>query len=151
MKSNKSTEPLVPDELVPELVKECTTTFLQLNSTELASQLTLRDFQVKCFFILLFVSFYSQLLCFLSQTLLSVAELISNCWGYFFSCFLSLRRFFSLKHSNYLSLSHSFPPISSITRFLTFVLILYPFLFLPSLFFSLLSLKLNTESDTAFS
>ena len=41
-----STEPLVPDELASELTKENSVTFLQLNSSEVAAQLTLRDFQL---------------------------------------------------------------------------------------------------------
>lgn len=46
MKSNKSTEPLVSDELAPELLKESQTSLLQLNANILAAQLTLQDFAV---------------------------------------------------------------------------------------------------------
>lgn len=41
-----STETLVPDELATELIKDSQTSFLQLNSIEIATQLTLEDFQV---------------------------------------------------------------------------------------------------------
>ena len=39
-----STEPLVPDELMDELVKESRVNFNQLDASELAAQLTLVDF-----------------------------------------------------------------------------------------------------------
>lgn len=41
-----STEPLVPDELMGELIKEGQISLIQLNTTEVASQLTLEDFKV---------------------------------------------------------------------------------------------------------
>ncbi|KAH8378456.1 hypothetical protein KR093_011501, partial [Drosophila rubida] len=44
LKLNDSTEPLVPDELALELVRESGVHFLQLNAYELAIQLTLQDF-----------------------------------------------------------------------------------------------------------
>ncbi|XP_017079502.2 LOW QUALITY PROTEIN: rap guanine nucleotide exchange factor 2 [Drosophila eugracilis] len=44
LKLNDSTEPLVPDELALELVRESSVYFLQLNAYELAIQLTLQDF-----------------------------------------------------------------------------------------------------------
>ncbi|XP_030377448.1 rap guanine nucleotide exchange factor 2 isoform X2 [Scaptodrosophila lebanonensis] len=44
LKLNDSTEPLVPDELALELVRESSVHFLQLNAYELAIQLTLQDF-----------------------------------------------------------------------------------------------------------
>ncbi|XP_068150276.1 rap guanine nucleotide exchange factor 2 isoform X2 [Drosophila tropicalis] len=44
LKLNDSTEPLVPDELALELVRESGVYFLQLNAYELAIQLTLQDF-----------------------------------------------------------------------------------------------------------
>lgn len=46
LKNNMSTETLVPDELATELIKDSQTSFLQLNSIEIATQLTLEDFQV---------------------------------------------------------------------------------------------------------
>ena len=45
IKNNMSTEPLVPDEMMADLLKDSATSFLQLNSAEVAAQLTLRDFQ----------------------------------------------------------------------------------------------------------
>ncbi|XP_016973395.1 rap guanine nucleotide exchange factor 2 isoform X2 [Drosophila rhopaloa] len=44
LKLNDSTEPLVPDELALELVRESSVHFLHLNAYELAIQLTLQDF-----------------------------------------------------------------------------------------------------------
>ncbi|XP_070854494.1 rap guanine nucleotide exchange factor 2 isoform X2 [Drosophila suzukii] len=44
LKLNDSTEPLVPDELALELVRESSVHLLQLNAYELAIQLTLQDF-----------------------------------------------------------------------------------------------------------
>lgn len=44
LKLNDSTEPLVPDELALELVRESDVNFLHLNAYELAIQLTLQDF-----------------------------------------------------------------------------------------------------------
>ncbi|XP_043654074.1 rap guanine nucleotide exchange factor 2-like isoform X1 [Drosophila teissieri] len=44
LKLNDSTEPLVPDELALELVRESNVHFLHLNAYELAIQLTLQDF-----------------------------------------------------------------------------------------------------------
>lgn len=41
-----STDSLVPDELRGELIKESQISLLQLNSAEVASQLTLEDFKV---------------------------------------------------------------------------------------------------------
>jgi len=41
-----STETLVPDELRADLIKEAQISLLQLNTTEVASQLTLEDFKV---------------------------------------------------------------------------------------------------------
>lgn len=41
-----STEPLVPDELMGDLIKEGQISLIQLNTTEVASQLTLEDFKV---------------------------------------------------------------------------------------------------------
>ncbi|KAL5018416.1 hypothetical protein ScPMuIL_004138 [Solemya velum] len=46
LKNNMSTETLVPDELMGELRKEAQINLLQLNTTEVASQLTLEDFKV---------------------------------------------------------------------------------------------------------
>ena len=45
IKNNMSTEPLVPDEMMCDLLKDSAVQFLQLNSAEVAAQLTLRDFQ----------------------------------------------------------------------------------------------------------
>ncbi|KAF8771177.1 Rap guanine nucleotide exchange factor 2 like protein [Argiope bruennichi] len=44
LKNNSSTEPLVPDELATELLRDSQVHFLQLNSVEVATQLTLEDF-----------------------------------------------------------------------------------------------------------
>lgn len=41
-----STEPLVPDELMGDLIKEAQISLIQLNTLEVASQLTLEDFNV---------------------------------------------------------------------------------------------------------
>ncbi|KAL3876620.1 hypothetical protein ACJMK2_034439 [Sinanodonta woodiana] len=46
LKNNMSTEPLVPDELMGDLIKEGQISLIQLNTTEVASQLTLEDFKV---------------------------------------------------------------------------------------------------------
>ncbi|KAL5018419.1 hypothetical protein ScPMuIL_004141 [Solemya velum] len=46
LRNNMSTETLVPDELMGELRKEAQINLLQLNTTEVASQLTLEDFKV---------------------------------------------------------------------------------------------------------
>lgn len=41
-----STEPLVPDELMGDLIKEAQISLIQLNTLEVASQLTLEDFNI---------------------------------------------------------------------------------------------------------
>jgi Rap guanine nucleotide exchange factor 2 len=41
-----STEPLVPDELMGDLIKEAQISLTQLNTLEVASQLTLEDFNI---------------------------------------------------------------------------------------------------------
>lgn len=46
LKNNMSSEPLVPDELAVELLKDSQVHLLQLNSVELATQLTLEDFSI---------------------------------------------------------------------------------------------------------
>ncbi|XP_067136215.1 rap guanine nucleotide exchange factor 6-like isoform X3 [Centruroides vittatus] len=46
LKNNTSTETLVPDELANELHRESQVHFLQLNSVEIATQLTLEDFSI---------------------------------------------------------------------------------------------------------
>ncbi|KAL3982798.1 RasGEF domain family protein [Acanthocheilonema viteae] len=46
LKNNSRSEPLVPDELAPEVLKEAETHLLQLNAQILAAQLTLQDFDV---------------------------------------------------------------------------------------------------------
>ncbi|KAK3090078.1 hypothetical protein FSP39_008974 [Pinctada imbricata] len=46
LKNNMNTETLVPDELRGELIKEAHISLLHLNTTEVASQLTLEDFKV---------------------------------------------------------------------------------------------------------
>ncbi|KAL1459967.1 hypothetical protein WDU94_011910 [Cyamophila willieti] len=46
LKFNKSTEPLVGDELAAELVRESQVHFLQLNAVEVATQLTLQDYAI---------------------------------------------------------------------------------------------------------
>lgn len=46
LKSNKTTESLVPDDLAHELLKESQTNFLHLSANILAAQLTLQDFAV---------------------------------------------------------------------------------------------------------
>ncbi|XP_046392008.1 rap guanine nucleotide exchange factor 2 [Ischnura elegans] len=46
LKTNDSTETLVPDELAPELLRESQVHFLQLNAVEVATQLTLQDFSI---------------------------------------------------------------------------------------------------------
>ncbi|KAL4239412.1 hypothetical protein ACF0H5_000227 [Mactra antiquata] len=46
LKNNMSTEPLVPDELMGDLIKEAQIHITQLNTIEVSSQLTLEDFNV---------------------------------------------------------------------------------------------------------
>ncbi|XP_066304001.1 rap guanine nucleotide exchange factor 2-like isoform X2 [Branchiostoma lanceolatum] len=46
LKDNMTTETLVPDETALELLRDSQVTFLQLKSAEVATQVTLRDFQV---------------------------------------------------------------------------------------------------------
>lgn len=46
LKNNLSTDPLIPDEMIGELLKESQITLLQLNAPEVAWQLTLEDFKV---------------------------------------------------------------------------------------------------------
>ncbi|XP_064621148.1 rap guanine nucleotide exchange factor 6-like isoform X4 [Lineus longissimus] len=46
LKNNMSTETLVPDDMAGELMKENVIGLLQLNSTQIAAQLTLDDFQI---------------------------------------------------------------------------------------------------------
>ncbi|VDK71703.1 unnamed protein product, partial [Onchocerca ochengi] len=46
LKNNSRSEPLVPDELAPEVLKEAEIHLLQLNAQILAAQLTLQDFDV---------------------------------------------------------------------------------------------------------
>ncbi|XP_076440019.1 rap guanine nucleotide exchange factor 2-like [Babylonia areolata] len=46
LKNNMSTEPLIPDDMIGELLKESQILLLQLNATEVAWQLTLEDFKV---------------------------------------------------------------------------------------------------------
>ena len=46
LKNNHSTDPLIPDEMIGELLKESQITLLQLNAPEVAWQLTLEDFKV---------------------------------------------------------------------------------------------------------
>nr|CAD7257644.1 unnamed protein product [Timema shepardi] len=46
LKTNGTTETLVPDELAPELIRESQVNFLQLNAVEVAIQLTLQDFSI---------------------------------------------------------------------------------------------------------
>ncbi|XP_060559630.1 rap guanine nucleotide exchange factor 6-like isoform X9 [Ruditapes philippinarum] len=46
LKNNMSTEPLVPDELMGDLIKEAQISLTQLNTLEVASQLTLEDFNI---------------------------------------------------------------------------------------------------------
>ncbi|XP_021348182.1 rap guanine nucleotide exchange factor 6-like isoform X7 [Mizuhopecten yessoensis] len=46
LKNNMNTETLVPDELRADLIKEAHISLLQLNTTEVASQITLEDFKV---------------------------------------------------------------------------------------------------------
>lgn len=46
LKNNSRSEPLVPDELAPELLKEAQTQLLSLNAQVVAAQLTLQDFSV---------------------------------------------------------------------------------------------------------
>ncbi|XP_076365591.1 rap guanine nucleotide exchange factor 2-like isoform X4 [Tachypleus tridentatus] len=48
LKNNSSTEALVPDDLAGELLRESQINFLQLNSVEVATQLTLEDFNIFC-------------------------------------------------------------------------------------------------------
>ncbi|XP_022246938.1 rap guanine nucleotide exchange factor 6-like isoform X4 [Limulus polyphemus] len=48
LKNNSSTEALVPDDLAGELLRESQVHFLQLNSVEIATQLTLEDFSIFC-------------------------------------------------------------------------------------------------------
>lgn len=46
LKTNGTTETLVPDEMAPELIRESQVHFLQLNAVEVAVQLTLQDFSI---------------------------------------------------------------------------------------------------------
>ncbi|XP_065348320.1 rap guanine nucleotide exchange factor 2 isoform X2 [Cloeon dipterum] len=46
LKTNGTTEPLVPDEMANDLVRESSVSFLQLNAVEVAIQLTLQDFNI---------------------------------------------------------------------------------------------------------
>lgn len=46
LKTNGITETLVPDDMAPELIRESTVHFLQLNANELAIQLTFQDFAI---------------------------------------------------------------------------------------------------------
>ncbi|KAH7981425.1 hypothetical protein HPB49_024005 [Dermacentor silvarum] len=46
LRNNASTDPLVPDDMAIELLRESLVTFLQLNSVEVATQLTLEDFSI---------------------------------------------------------------------------------------------------------
>ncbi|KAJ9600078.1 hypothetical protein L9F63_009620, partial [Diploptera punctata] len=46
LKTNGTTETLVPDEMAPELIRESQVHFLQLNAVEVAIQLTLQDFSI---------------------------------------------------------------------------------------------------------
>ncbi|XP_037926120.1 rap guanine nucleotide exchange factor 2 isoform X3 [Hermetia illucens] len=46
LKTNGITETLVPDDLAPELIREATVHFLQLNANEVAIQLTFQDFAI---------------------------------------------------------------------------------------------------------
>ncbi|XP_022258450.1 rap guanine nucleotide exchange factor 2-like [Limulus polyphemus] len=48
LKNKSSTEALVPDDLAGELLRESQVNFLQLNSVEVATQLTLEDFSIFC-------------------------------------------------------------------------------------------------------
>ena len=48
IKHNESSEPLVPDDLVDEIVRDGQISFLQLDSAEIATQLTLKDFELFC-------------------------------------------------------------------------------------------------------
>ncbi|MCP9265857.1 Rap guanine nucleotide exchange factor [Dirofilaria immitis] len=50
LKSNNRSEPLVPDELAPEVLKEAETHLLQLNAQILAAQLTLQRFRISMYF-----------------------------------------------------------------------------------------------------
>ncbi|XP_064457908.1 rap guanine nucleotide exchange factor 6-like isoform X3 [Ornithodoros turicata] len=46
LKNNSSTDPLVPDDMASELLRESQVNFLHLNSVEVATQLTLEDFSI---------------------------------------------------------------------------------------------------------
>lgn len=46
LKNNQSTDPLVPDENAAELLRDNHAGFLQLQSAEVAAQLTLQDFKL---------------------------------------------------------------------------------------------------------
>ncbi|XP_059489426.1 rap guanine nucleotide exchange factor 2 isoform X2 [Neocloeon triangulifer] len=46
LKVTNSTEPLVPDEMANDLIRESSVNFLQLNAVEVAIQLTLQDFNI---------------------------------------------------------------------------------------------------------
>lgn len=46
LKTNGTTETLVPDEMAPDLIRESQVHFLQLNAVEVAVQLTLQDFSI---------------------------------------------------------------------------------------------------------
>ncbi|KAH8033585.1 hypothetical protein HPB51_014491 [Rhipicephalus microplus] len=46
LRNNASTDPLVPDDMAAELLRESQVNFLQLNSVEVATQLTLEDFSI---------------------------------------------------------------------------------------------------------
>ena len=46
LKNNHCTDPLVPDDSASELLRDTHTSFLQLQSAEIAAQLTLQDFRI---------------------------------------------------------------------------------------------------------
>ena len=46
LKNNSVSQPLVPDELAPEIAKESSVSLLQLHAVEVAAQLTLEDFSL---------------------------------------------------------------------------------------------------------
>jgi Rap guanine nucleotide exchange factor 2 len=46
LKNNQVTDPLVPDEMAPELARESNVSLLALRAVEVATQLTLQDFAV---------------------------------------------------------------------------------------------------------
>src|SRR6218665_1835200 len=46
LKCNDRTDPLIPDDVIGDVLRECQTHFLLLDCAETAAQLTIKDFQI---------------------------------------------------------------------------------------------------------